>query len=318
MTISDFCDVLNNRGKKESFNFGKSAFMNRTLIKSMNIVSVFMVMLAFIAVYAPTIAWLWERWMMGIWYNAHGILIPFVSAYIIWRQLRSNDSEGAEEGSPLGFLFLVPALIMHVIDTRLWSQILSAVSIVPALIGISLLLMGRSRTRIILFPLLLLCFMIPIPSAVSQPVLLVLRKLSAMGTENFIRVISIPVLRMGTELFFPGGSVNIANPCSGFATLSATVAFTGIAVYLWPVGLFRSIVLLVVAFPVALCANILRCIMLSLMIMRYGSAILDTFLHPLSGYLAYFVAIGFQTCLLIVQRLPTGFTVEKILRRESK
>jgi exosortase len=267
---------------------------NQARLSAIQWTSLILVALTFVAVYAPTFAWLWKRWMMGIWYQNHGLVVPFVVAFLIHRRLRNFESEGLPEGSGLGFLFLIPALMLHVLDNHLWSQILSAVSIVLALIGLSLLFLGRSRTLAIWFPLGLIFFMIPLPSVVIQPVMLVLRKLSAVGTEQLLRPFGIPVFRSGTSLEFVNGSLNIADACSGFATLSATLAFTVIVLYLWRVGLLRAIFLLTLAPPVALGANIFRCTLLSLMFIYLGRESLNTFLHPFSGYLAYGVGIGFQ------------------------
>lgn len=292
--------------QRENVNGGTVIFQSHPPLGAVQLASIIMVVLSFLAVYAPTLGWLWKRWMMGIWYHAHGALVPFVAAYIIWKRLRAYEGKEPVEGSALGFLFLVPALLMHLVDTMLWSQILSAVSMVPAVIGLSFLLLGRSRTLAIWFPLVLLFFMIPIPSAAIQPILLVLRKLSAVGTEELLRLMGVPLVRTGTVLEFINGSVNIDNPCSGFATLSATLAFTVIAVYIWPIGLFRSLAILSLAPPLALCANILRCTMLSLLVIHFGIEVLHTFLHSLSGYLAYFVAIGLQVGFLELLRRRKG------------
>ena len=125
--------------------------------------------LAFLAVYGPTIWWLIGRWSMGVWYQSHGFAIPLVSAFIIWRRLTKEKRPVQPEASPLGFLFLVPALALHLTDTILWSQILSAFSMVLAVMGVFLLLLGRVQTERLWFPLLLLFLMIPIPAAAVEP-----------------------------------------------------------------------------------------------------------------------------------------------------
>ncbi len=221
-----------------------------------------------------------------------------ISFYIIFRKLRDAKEKKAEAGDPIGFVLLIPALLLHLIDTSLWFQILSAISLIPALLGIFLLFLGRSRTLEVCFPILLLGFMIPVPSVVSQPVLTFLRHLSAIGTEMLIQAANRPVLRMGTVLELPTASINIGDPCSGFATLSATLLFTGIILYLWYPGRGRVLLMVGLSFIVAVFANILRCTMLSFLVMEYDVDILHTFLHPLSGYLTYAIAIGLQSVFL--------------------
>ena len=41
----------------------------------------------FAVLYAPTVVWLWGRWTMSVWHNAHGLLIPFVVAYFAYQEL---------------------------------------------------------------------------------------------------------------------------------------------------------------------------------------------------------------------------------------
>lgn len=258
--------------------------------------------LVFIAVYWPTMKWLWARWQMGVWYNQHGMVIPLVTGYLVWQRLRHDPDKGHEAGSSLGFLFVVPGLLLHVIDNLVWLQLLSAVSLIPALIGLSLLLLGRSRTVSILLPLLLLFFMIPIPLAASQPLILVLRTLTAIGTEGFFLAIGFPVYRTGTVIEFRNGPLLVGDPCSGLATLTATLAFTLIVLFIWPLGLRRSMVFLAIAPFIALCANVLRIVMLSFLKIYIGNHIFDTWLHPFSGYVAYFVAIGLQAGLMAAFR----------------
>jgi exosortase len=261
-----------------------------------------LVFLLFLLVYAPTLGWLWQRWMMGVWYNAHGVLIPFVSAYLIWNKLRLIDSDATESGHTIGFWFLIPALMLHIIDNRLYSQLLSALSIVPALIGLAFLYMGKERTVSIWFPLVLLLFMVPVPLAAVHPVILKLRLLSAMGATEIIRVLGIPIIRTGTSIEFTNATLNVADPCSGFATLSATLAFAAITLYLWPIRGPKAFLYIICAFPIALLANVFRTAALALLVLNFGREILGSFLHPLSGYITYVIAIGLQVVILVAFR----------------
>ena len=98
------------------------------------------VFVAFVFVYAPTFAWLVERWTMSVWHNLHGMFIAPVVAYLVWTELRETRALG-RSASPLGFLFLGPALCLLALDAGMHTQLLSAVSFVFALPGIFLLLL---------------------------------------------------------------------------------------------------------------------------------------------------------------------------------
>ena len=113
-----------------------------------------------IALYTPTVRWLVDRWTMSVWHNAHGFMIPPAVAYFAWQELKPLR-DLPRSSSAWGFMFLIPALLMHVLDTGIHSQILSAVSMVVALPGLSLLFLGLERTKAIAFPLAFSAFMLP-------------------------------------------------------------------------------------------------------------------------------------------------------------
>jgi len=99
-----------------------------------------------VLVYQPTLAWLVERWTISVWHNAHGALVLPVALWLMWQELRPTWRAGPAS-SAWGWLFVVPALLLHVLDLGMHTQLLSAVSFVVLLPGLSLLLLGASRTR---------------------------------------------------------------------------------------------------------------------------------------------------------------------------
>ena len=266
------------------------------------------VLLAVLAVYGPTLRWLFDRWMLGVWYNAHGLLVPFISGYMIWMRLRSSATINPLNSSGTGLIFLVGALLLHVVDTVMWTQILSALSIVPAMIGLSLIFFGSAATRSIWLPLLLLVFMVPIPSAFLQPIVNFMRSITAAGASIVLNLIGVPLFHTGTYIEIPNAVINVAHACSGFATFSATLAFTALLLWLYPMKLKAMGLLLLTVLPVALTANIIRNVFLIMLTLNYGLQILDTFWHPLSGYIMYIIAIGIQ---LVIYNVTLKTPAEK-------
>lgn len=251
----------------------------------------------FVAVFLPTVEWLIHRWSMGAWYQSHGVIIPFVTAYLIRRELTGRLADVPAAGSLAGLALLAGGLVLHAVDSVLGFEIVSAFALIVSAIGLFLALEGWPRTRALWFPFALLFAMLPLPSMVIQPVLFVLRKVSAFGTEQFMHLIQVPVVRQGTELIFATTKISIVDACSGFSTLSATVAFACILLYLQPMRIWRSIAFVAAAFPVALFANVLRCSTLSLLAAYVDAGLLETRWHEASGYAAYGVGLGIQLTL---------------------
>jgi exosortase len=242
-----------------------------------------------VLLYAPTMRWLFERWTMSVWHHAHGLLIPPVVAYFVREELRSR-AHLPRESSAWGFALLIPALVLHVLDTSMMTQLLSAASMVIALPGLSLLFLGATRTRAILFPLALTAFALPIPLALTEPVHMVLRQIATAACATVLPLIGVPVFAEGTTLNLASTAVQISDACSGFSTLYASVALAYLTAYTTP-GWGRKLLILAAAAPLAIAANVVRVILLVLMVVWQGPEILDTFIHPLSGMLTFAVAL---------------------------
>ncbi len=240
-------------------------------------------------VYAPTAAWLFERWTLSIWHNAHGALVLPVAAWLMWQELRPTWKAGPAS-SAWGWLFVVPALLMHVLDQGMQTQLLSALSFVLLLPGLSLLLLGADRTRRIAFPLLFVALMLPIPLAVTERLHMVLRQIAAHACEALVPLLGIPVMRVETTLHTPNASLLVADACSGFSTLYAAGAVALLTMYLSASPLRRLLVGLLFA-PIAIVVNIVRVALLVVLVYWQGTDVLATSAHELSGVVTFLVAL---------------------------
>jgi exosortase len=245
--------------------------------------------LSLLFLYAPTVVWLWGRWTMSVWHHAHGLLIPPLVAWFVWQELRRfRDLPPAS--SALGFLFVGPALALHVLDTAMQTQLLSAASIVLLMPGLALLFLGVARTKAIAFPLLFLAFMLPIPLAFTEQLHLVLRKIAAVGTAFVLPLTGLPVFRDGYLLHLPNADLLVADACSGFSTLYASIAVACLVAYTTP-SWRRRVAVLVLAVPIALAANLVRVVLLSWLVYGQGIGVLDTWQHSATGMLAFVLAL---------------------------
>jgi exosortase len=257
--------------------------------RAMADVRLWLVLAAVVALYAPTMAWLWERWTMSVWHNAHGMLIPVVVAYFVRDELERFDGP-PEEGSAWGFAWLVPALLMQIVDGAMHTQLLSAASIVVAAPGLAWLFLGPSRARAILFPLLFLAFMLPIPLGVTERLHLALRHLTAAGVEQIVPLVGVPLFREGLTLHSGESRLFVADACSGFSTLYAAMTVALLTAYFCPV-VWRRLLVVVAAAPIAIAANILRVSLLVVLVRVYGNDVLDTWMHEGSGILTFVLAL---------------------------
>lgn len=248
-----------------------------------------LVLIGLIAIFAPTMVWLWGRWTLSVWHNAHGLLILPVAAYFVREELRATRHL-PPSSSAWGFAILVPALLLRAFDAAMHTELLSAAAIVLAMPGLSLLLLGAARTRAILIPLLFLALALPIPLSFTESIHLQLRHLATAGTSAVLPWVGVPVFTEGTTLHISRGAIEVADACSGFSTLYAAVAVALLTAYQSTSNARRALVL-VAAAPIAIVSNMLRVLLLVALVAWYGTPILDTYIHPLSGILTFAMAL---------------------------
>jgi exosortase len=242
-----------------------------------------------VVLFAPTVVWLVDRWTLSVWHNAHGMFVPPLAAWLAWQELKAHPNVPVGS-SRWGYALLIPALALHALDAGMHTQLLSAVALFVSIAGLSLLTLGTARTRLIAFPLAFLAFAIPIPLALTEPLHLLLRHIAAAGTGALLPVFGVSVFREGTVLHTIDGPVTIVDACSGFSTLYASVAVASLAAYSATGWGRRALVFLAVA-PIAIGANLLRVLVLTLLVVWYGWGVLDTFIHPLSGMITFALAL---------------------------
>jgi exosortase len=245
------------------------------------------VMLLCLAVFAPTLHWMYLEWTRSVWSNEHGIFVPFVMAWLAHSALR--EDHGPAEGSAWGLLPLGAGMALAVLDANAQSRYLAALGLVIALPGLSLLLLGPRRTRALRLPLLLGLLLIPIPYTVGTP--LALRTVTASGVLPLLQMLGFTVLREGTQLIMPRQSFLVADACSGVATLYASMACS-LVLAAMVTSPWRRVALLLAAPILAIGANIVRVTLLVLLAQAFGTALLDTAIHEASGVATFLVVVA--------------------------
>ena len=239
--------------------------------------------------YLPTLLWLWGRWTMSVWQNGHGILVSALVIYLIGRELqRLKDLPSRANG--WGFIILIPSLLLYMLDTGINTQLLSSLAMISSFVGLSILFLGGVKTKAILFPLLSLILTLPIPLVFTETMHLMLRHIATKSVAFLLSQMGIPVFSSGTVLEIEGGTLMVADACSGFATLYAAITIAILTAYFCNSSK-RRIILLLIAAPLAVAVNIIRVLVLALLVNYYGLNILATSAHELSGLLTFMVAL---------------------------
>ena len=187
----------------------------------------------------------------------HGFLVPIFAGVIAWQR---RDQLLAEPRKPnlLGLFIVILGGLLATVAT-LGAELFSArFSFVVALFGTILYLGGTRWIKILLFPLLLLLFMIPIPAIIYSALTMKLQTLASELGEFMIGLLGIPVLREGNTLKIPSQTLDIAEACSGIRSLMTLLFLSLVISYFMDKKVWMRWALLFSTVPIAIIANGVR------------------------------------------------------------
>lgn len=244
--------------------------------------------LAYGAVFAPTLAWMYEEWTSSIWTNGHGLFLPVGLVWLSYAILRRVPNERSEP-SAWGFAFVLAGLALALLDAGIHSEYVGALGFALGLPGLSLLLLGKSTTRRLWLPLTLCLFLVPVPQILGTYTKLTYA--TAIGIKPALYAFGIPVLRDESVLFINQGYYGITDRCSGYPALYAAYALALVFAVYTRSG-WRRVLLFLAPWPLVVAANVFRTTVLLVMIATRGHHILDTSFHGLTGIVAYWIVLA--------------------------
>lgn len=224
--------------------------------------------------------------------DAEGAIILAISLWLVWREreifFNPPDSR-LRFGGLLLFLF---GLLLYSLGRSQEFFQFEVGSQIPVLLGIVVLLLGRSGLKRLWFPIFFLLFLVPIPGSIMDSMLLPLKQAVSWIVDEILHRAGYPISRNGVVLVIGGYQLLIADACSG---LNSMVALSGIGLlYVYLVGSDDKItltILLLSVLPVAFVANIVRVLILVLVTYHFGDAAGQKF-HDSAGYLEIGMAFG--------------------------
>jgi len=237
------------------------------------------------ALYVPVLVYLVQVWLASAYYS-HGFLVLPVSALLVWSR-RKELAEAKPAG--VGAVVLTIGLVAYAVGFIYRIHWLWASSVIPVTAGLLLYFRGARATRSMLFPICFLIFMIPLP--VLDSVTVPLQLASTSGSASMVRAFGLPVSNTGTEIQLAGSTFIIGATCSGMSTLISLLALTALFAYLLKGHYLKRTVLFLLAFPIAVAANVLRIALILFVAHFWGSEAALGFFHGLSSPIVFLIAI---------------------------
>ncbi len=266
-----------------------------------------LILLGFLlAAYAPILPELYHNWMNDP-NNSHGILVPLISLYFAWikryelrdalRKTTDNVLTPLHNFRPervtanrhfltsrsMGLLITIFGIMLYITSLLGAVAVSARLSLVIVLVGLIIFNLGINIFNILIFPLFLLFFMVPVPtsfvSLFSVPLQLFVSKVSTF----IIQLLSIPAYREGNMLYFASTQLEVAEACSGIRSIFAYLMLGTIFAYLIKRDWTKRWILLVSTIPMAIFVNMIRVTGTGILAHFFGGQVALGFLHEFSG-----------------------------------
>jgi exosortase len=234
--------------------------------------------------YWPTLRWLVFSWLSNDYYS-HGFLVPIVSGFFVWTK---REHLKKREPSIIGVIPLVLGVLLYALSFILEMRVLGVLSLLVVIVACMFFIFGVRTVRAMLFPLIFLVFMIPIPFV--PDIAYRLQEISVLSSSWLLKVFGLPITSSGPEIYMRDTAFTIGLPCSGINTFIALLGLTAIYGYVLTGSIIRRVILFILAFPIAVIANILRITTVITIAYFFGVQTATGWFHTLSSPLFFVIA----------------------------
>lgn len=259
-----------------------------------------------LAIILACLAVLYSRVVQGLvsdWINlpdfSHGFLIPIVSFYFVYER-RKQFSVLSPSSNWAGLGLIIFGILLLLLGNLATEYFTMRFSMLVVFGGIILFLLGNDFFKTLLFPIIFLIFMIPIPSILMDRITFPMQLFASKVAANTLYLIGIPVLREGNVMLLANTSLEVAEACSGIRSLISLLALSIVFAYLSQKETWKRILLVLSTFPIAIIANAARVSGTGILAHYYGDSVAQGFFHGFSGWILFVVAF---VCLFLLGAL---------------
>lgn len=213
--------------------------------------------------------WL-ENWGHPDGYYSYAYLVIPLALAIIWFR-RAHLIRLQAQPSAWGIPVLLLAIVLRMSGHWGESHWVSSMGFPLFLLGASLLTLGKSITRVLLYPILYLYFMIPLPDWVFDEVTYPIK---VWSTDTAFILLS-PFYKLWpmseVQFMMPSGyGVSVGVECSGFKVTVSLLTFLFFFFTILDLPLWKKALLVVSVLPPAILANAIRIALIAIAGHHFG------------------------------------------------
>ncbi len=231
----------------------------------------------------------WKWWTDSNY--SHGFIVPIFCAWVIWKE-RRRILEIPAKPNWFGLPIILSSLGILVLGELGAENFLSRTSLFFLLAGIVIQFRGWRFFRAVLFPWVVLFLMVPLPAIIFNQVALPLQFQASRLANGLLALVGVPVFREGNVIRLPSLTLDVVEACSGLRSLVSLLVLAVFYGYLFEPRIYRRILLILVAIPIAVVANGVRIMGSGILGQYWDAEKAEGFFHMFSGWLVFVLSLG--------------------------
>ena len=257
-----------------------------------------------------------QRWAGSEEYG-YGYLIPIITLFLIWQ--RKNELAEIEfNPSFSGLVLILFGGVLFFLGAVATTHTLSQYGLVVTLLGVALALLGWRAFRIVMVPLALLFFMVPLPAFIFNTLSTKLQLISSQLGVEVIRWFGISVYLEGNVIDLGSYKLQVVEACSGLRYLFPLASLSFLAAYLYQERFWKRAVVFLSSIPITVLMNSFRIGVIGILVEYGGPGQAEGFLHYFEGWVVFMACIAILVLIMAVlsrigpeqQSLAQAFSIE--------
>ncbi|MDN5941016.1 MAG: VPLPA-CTERM-specific exosortase XrtD [Nitrospira sp.] len=240
--------------------------------------------------YRDSLSFLFQEWMENEDYS-HGIFIPFISLALIWWR-REHILAAGLAPTWWGLLPVTLGSGLFFVGELATLFFLQHLSFWVVFVGLVLSIAGLSATYRMAFPLGYLLLMIPPPVMLQQGLSSSLQLISSALGVGCLQLVGITAFREGNVIDLGPMQLQVVEACSGLRYLFPLLALTVLCAYLFQDRIWRRVVLVASAIPLAVLLNGLRIGLIGVLVEYFGNGAAEGFMHAFEGWFLFVLSLA--------------------------
>lgn len=229
--------------------------------------------------------------MVRVWFGreeySHGVLIPFISAYLVWTILRCGPRATDGQGRSIGVLLVMLGIAGYYVGELSGLFTIIQYAFLTTLYGLVACVVGWARFKAIVVPLLILLFMIPLPEFLFNNLSAKLQLLSSEIGVAVIRAAGISVFLEGNVIDLGDFKLQVVEACNGLRYLFPLMTLGFIVAYLYRAAFWKRALVFLSTIPITVLMNSFRIGVIGVMVDRWGQSMAEGFLHDFEGWVIF-------------------------------